>query len=801
MGGTLDIHAGAALSKVLSEALRIAQAKRHSCVTSMHALQALSLSDPGKTLLSQAGVIIPKLQPLFEQEYLKLFPTKSPVGNISLDREYQALLQQLDNKALFDGGSCIELVDLFGALRAPDLGTGRVLRLAGAPTPPYATLDGFLSGTPAKKSPTQALVKKGSPPISALDAASESGDEALDPKLILAKYSSDMTAAARNGCFDPAVARDREIDDLIDVLQRRTKNNPLLVGEAGVGKTAIVEGLAQRIVAGQVPPGMRSSRLLSLDLVSMLAGARYRGDFEERLQGALRAVENDGDIILFVDEVHMLVGAGGGDGAMNAGNIIKPLLARGQLRMIGATTFQESKLIEKDAALARRFQIVVVPEPTAEQAILMLVALVPRYAQHHGVVIHPDAVSAAVHLSKRYIAERKLPDKALDVLDHAAARLHAGRPDDYARLLTLRDRHLQDSLSRSQRDQISLEITELELSLPVVNVGSVANVISLRTGIPVESLSMAERTKLKNLEPALTHWVCGQEQAVSAVSDAIRRNRTGLSDANKPWGSFLFLGPTGVGKTALSTALAATLFNDPESLIRLNMSEYSERSSVTRLIGSAPGYSGHDAGGTLTEALRRRPYAVLLFDEIEKASPEVLSLLLQLLDDGGLTDGQGRVVDASNTVVVMTTKLGSSELLAASTDSAGEQSAFAAAAKILPADLYDRIDEVLVFKRLSHQVATKILDRLLSDLSSKLTAQNVTMVVSDGARLLLIELGFDPQEGARPLKRALQKHVENAIANCLLDIQPGKPYALKVDVEGGTCKVKMQSSSRAKAAA
>jgi ATP-dependent Clp protease ATP-binding subunit ClpC len=792
----LNIHATAALSKILSEAHRIAQAKRHGAVNAIHALQALISSDAGNIHILSIGVDITRLIALIDQDYLHTFPTKTPISKILIDPAYKVILQRLDNQSICDRSVALEPSDLLAALRAPDITTGRYIAQAGGALPEYISLDAFFTTSLHRRAvlpqPKRALVEKMAvgEVITAIDE-----DDTPDPKLLLEKYSTDMTAAARNGCFDPAVARDREIEYVIDVLQRRTKNNPLLVGEAGVGKTALIEGLAQRIILGQVPIDMQRVRLLSLDLVGMLSGARYRGDFEERLHGALRAVVAAGDIILFVDELHTIMGSGSSDGSMSAGNILKPLLARGLLRMIGATTFQESKLIEKDAAMARRFQAIVVKEPTAEQAIQMLEAVVPKYEAHHGVRIDSEAVAAAVHLSKRYIVERKLPDKALDVLDHAAARLHTGRPADYLRLIDLRNKLANTTPADvCQYEQLRLDITNLENSLPLVDIASIEQVVSQRTGVPVESLSLAERTKLKNLEVRLGERISGQALAVSAVANAIRRNRTGLSDTSKPWGSFLFLGPTGVGKTVLSTALAEILFNTSESLIRINMGEYSEKNSVSRLIGSPPGYIGHDTDGTLTEALRRRPYSVLLFDEVEKASSEVWSLLFQLLDNGYVTDGQGRPVDACNTVIIMTSNVGAQELFAATTEAMGEECALQVASKILPADLYSSIDDVLLFKFLSANAAEKILDRFLINLSKKLALQRVSMVVSEGARAILLAIGFDRQDGARPLKRALQKHVENAMANCLLDVHPGSEYTIEVYVDDTSIKVTMHLS-------
>ncbi|HEX3605458.1 MAG TPA: ATP-dependent chaperone ClpB [Candidatus Dormibacteraeota bacterium] len=696
----------------------------------------------------------------------------------------------------------------------------------------------------------------------------------------LAKYGRDLTDAARAGKLDPVIGRDSEIRRVVQVLSRRTKNNPVLIGEPGVGKTAIAEGLAQRIAGGDIPEGLKDKRVVALDLGSMVAGSKYRGEFEDRLKAVLREVTaSDGQVILFIDELHTLVGAGAAEGAMDAGNMLKPALARGELRCIGATTLDEyRKHIEKDAALERRFQPVIVQPPSVEDTISILRGLKERYEVHHGVRITDPAIVAAAVLSNRYITDRFLPDKAIDLVDEAASRLRieidslpteldtvereirqleierealrkeSDAPSrdrlealerDLANLqegaLALRERWQQEKSAldgiRTVKEQIEQlrhdaeraelmadfaraaelrygRLAELERQLaeegerlrtgqgdrPLlkeeVDEDDIAEVVASWTGVPVSRMLEGEMHKLLRMEQGLHERVVGQDDAITAVSNAVRRGRAGLSDPNRPIGSFIFLGPTGVGKTELARALAGFLFDDERAMVRLDMSEYMEKHTVARLIGAPPGYVGYDEGGQLTEAVRRRPYAVLLFDEIEKAHPDVFNVLLQLLDDGRLTDGQGRVVDFRNTLVIMTSNLGS-QLIAAVPDGAGPEELSGMRRAVLEEvrehfrpEFLNRVDEMILFTRLDRTQLREIVEIQLRSLRDRLAARGLRLEVTDAAMDLLAAEGYDPVYGARPLKRLIQRRLQDPIAMAILEGRFRDGDTVRVDAEG-----------------
>lgn len=628
-------------------------------------------------------------------------------------------------------------------------------------------------------------------------------------------YSRDLTALAAQGKLDPVVGREDEIARAIQILSRRTKNNPCLVGEPGVGKTAIVEGLALRIAQGQVPETVRGRRVLMLDLSGMVAGSKYRGEFEERIKKVIREVTEAGNILLFLDEIHTLIGAGGAEGAIDASNILKPSLARGEIQLIGATTLEEyRKYVEKDAALERRFQPVTVEEPTEEETVGILKGIVSRYEQHHQVGITEGALEAAVKLSSRYINDRRLPDKAIDVMDEAAAAVRLERmesPDadgDLTARIKELDLHLEEAirsgeyeqagiwkkeqdelLSRYERRQKRLE-KKREKELPEVTAEDIAKVISVWTKVPVSRLTEKEGERLLKLESILHKRVIGQEEAVSAVARAMRRGRVGLQDPKRPIGSFLFLGPTGVGKTELSKALAEAMFGSENALIRVDMSEYMEGHSVSKMIGSPPGYVGFDDGGQLSEKVRRNPYSVVLFDEIEKAHPDVFNVLLQVLDDGRITDSQGRTVDFKNTILIMTSNIGAGYLL----DGISEDGTIRPEAEELVTnelrghfrpEFLNRLDEIIMFRPLTKENIGGIIRLIIADLNRRLEDKQLTVELTQKAEQFVVDQAYDPVYGARPLKRYIQKYVETLSAKLILADQVEMGDTILIDVENG----------------
>ncbi|HIZ80860.1 MAG TPA: ATP-dependent Clp protease ATP-binding subunit [Candidatus Mediterraneibacter pullistercoris] len=815
---------------IFQSALRFVTHMEHGFIGSEHLLWGLT-SDrgPAGKALRRSG-----LDQKLVEEYLHQYDFDAKAGGnfqaVQISEEAEQVLhiaarraksrgsQQTEPedllRAILDVGDCAAS-QLISSLDADpeeirrELGSGQEPLLAKNISPADAVNGEYTYGTAEASDSTLYREQQEEEEISALE-----------------KFGTDMTRKAAENAYDPMIGREGVLDRVVQVLSRRTKNNPVLTGEPGVGKTAIAEGLAQRISDGEIPANLRNKRIIAMDLVGMLSGARFRGDFEERMKDFLEEAEADGDVILFIDELHMIMGAGAGASeTMDAANILKPILARGGLQVIGATTLKEyRRYIEKDAAFERRFQPVDVEEPDQEDAVKILMGLKGKYESYHGLTITDDAVRAAVNLSARYIQDRFLPDKAVDLMDEAASRIktrglttppylleleqeikqkgrqkkQAADAQEYERAAALRDR--QNELVR-ELTQKQAEWQKKQCGR--VDAEDIAEVVAAWTKIPVTMLTEDEAARLRALETSLHSRVIGQEEAVSAVAKAIRRGRTGVADPDRPVGSFLFLGPTGVGKTELCRAMAEVMFHDENAMIRLDMSEYMEQYTVSKLIGSPPGYVGYDEGGQLTEMVRRKPYSIILMDEIEKAHPDVWNTLLQILDDGRLTDAQGRTVSFKNTVIVMTSNIGAREITGKSTlgfagNEANEESRRAANIKsrVMEAvkatfrpEFINRLDEVIVFHPLSQEDVRKIADMQIAKLTERMKKQGIELRVEESAVRLLSEKGYDSAFGARPLKRTIQSMLQNAVADRILEKKPDGQEVLTASADGETIRV------------
>ena len=806
--------------QILQRAGRFALERGQTDLDSLHVLRVIVEDDTVAQAIRHIGVdpqvIVAAVDaglPVPAEPAALSAATITPSASRALFHSYQV--------ARSSGATYIDPEHLFFALvLGQDVPAGQILARAGV--------------TP------EALTQSLREPVAAGVDTEEAPAEQASATPMLDQYGLDLTARARAGELDPVIGRADEIEQTIEILSRRTKNNPVLIGEAGVGKTAIVEGLARAIVENAVPAQLADRRVIALDLPAMLSGTRYRGDFEERLTKTMDEIAaHKGEIIVFIDEVHTVVGAGGsGDGGMDAGNILKPRLARGDLHLVGATTLGEYRRIEKDPALERRFQPVKVTEPSIDDAVLILEGLLPAYQQHHSVTYTGDAVRAAVELSARYLPDRVLPDKAIDLIDQAGARLRLRLgvvPDVdklFAELAELESRknaavsaehyeeasRIRDEIAavQSRIDAAGTPAATTPATEAVVDESQIAAVVSRATGIPVSRLTETERERLGDLEADLHARVIGQDDAVTAVARAVRRSRTGMGDARRPVGSFLFLGPTGVGKTELAKALADRLFDDENAVIRFDMSEFGERHTVSRLVGAPPGYVGYDEAGQLTERVRRNPYSIVLFDEIEKAHPDVFNLLLQVLDDGRLTDGQGRTVDFRNTVIVMTSNIGS-EFLASRTGALGFVASQDASAngfaslddlrarvmgrlrEAMRPEFLNRIDEIVLFQKLGREELGRIVRLMLRATAQRLTARDVSLDIADAAVEWLGEHGYEPEYGARPLRRLIQREVDDRIADLFVTGELVDGGRVRVDVSGDALSVTAEMSHRAAA--
>ncbi|MBX7549118.1 ATP-dependent Clp protease ATP-binding subunit [Streptomyces sp. NPDC055966] len=804
--GPRHIDIGRLLSQPARELVRGAAqyAAEHGSrdLDTQHLLRAAVSAEPTRSLLSRAGADPDSLATEIDD---RAGPVQHPPGeappptSLSLTPAVKRALLDAHDLARSSGAGYIGPEHVLSALAAnPDSAAGHILnaaRFSAGGLPPEAPES--TQPRPERQRPT--------------------GTPTLD------KYGRDLTELARQGRIDPVIGRDTEIEQTIEVLSRRGKNNPVLIGDAGVGKTAVVEGLAQRIGDGDVPDGLAGRRVVALDLTGVVAGTRYRGDFEERLNTIVEEIRAHSDrLVVFIDELHTVVGAGSGGegGAMDAGNILKPALARGELHIVGATTLEEFRRIEKDAALARRFQPILVPEPTVPDTIEILRGLRDRYEAHHQVRYTDEALVAAVQLSDRYLTDRRLPDKAIDLIDQAGARVRLGArtkgtdvramerevdqlvldkdqavaAEDYDAAKQLRDRigELKQRIEQVSGGDKADEGLDLE-----VTAEAVAEVVSRQTGVPVARLTQEEKERLLDLERHLHQRVVGQEEAVAVVSEAVLRSRAGLASPNRPIGSFLFLGPTGVGKTELARALAEALFGSEERMVRLDMSEYQERHTVSRLVGAPPGYVGHEEAGQLTEVVRRHPYSLLLLDEVEKAHPDVFNILLQVLDDGRLTDSQGRTVDFTNTVIVMTSNLGSEAITrrgagigfgpggADADEEARREQILRPLREHFRPEFLNRIDEIVVFRQLTGAQLRQITELLLDGTRRLLEGQGVTVHFTDPAVDWLAERGYQPEYGARPLRRTIQREVDNQLSRLLLDGTISEGSRVTVDVTDG----------------